>query len=313
MKLRCAFILILLSATQLFAAAGRVRGTVKDVNGKPIEKASISIVSTGEINQTYTAQTNAKGEYIHIGVSPGSYKVSVAKDGYKPVDYSYVEVRVTLSDKGTTVNFKMESTAQQPGKESEAKTAVPEQSPAIVEARAGMTLLKEGKFDEAIASFQKALQLDPSLSTVHYNLGAAFERKENLPQAREHFQKAIELKPDFGDAYLALGNSYLSERKFDAPAIEALTKATELLPQNYNAFYNLGVCYANAGKYTEAEAAFRKAVALTPGEPIAHYQLGMALLGQSKNSEAKVEFLKYLELSPNAADRKDVEELLKSL
>ncbi|MGH9857283.1 MAG: tetratricopeptide repeat protein, partial [Acidobacteriota bacterium] len=120
-------------------------------------------------------------------------------------------------------------------------------------------------------------------------------------------------KPDFGEAYLSLGNSYLSERKFDAPAIEALTKATELLPANYNAFYNLGVCYSNSGKYTEAEAAYRRAIVIKPNEPVAHYQLAMSLLGQSKNSEAKSEFLKYLELNPNAADRAEVEELIKTL
>jgi tetratricopeptide (TPR) repeat protein len=190
---------------------------------------------------------------------------------------------------------------------------VSQESPAIQEAKSGMAMLQEGKVDEAIGSLEKALQLDPSLSAVHYNLGAAYERKENFTKAREHFQKAIDLKGDFGEAYLALGNSYLAERKFDSPAIEALVKATELLPQNYNAFYNLGVCYANAGKYSEAESAFRKAVSISPNEPVAHYQLGMSLLGQSKNAEAKTQFQKYLELNPNAADRADVEELLKSL
>ncbi len=174
-------------------------------------------------------------------------------------------------------------------------------------------MLTEGKVDQAIASFEKALQLDPSLASVHYNLGAAYERKENLAKAREHFQEAVKLKPDFGEAYLSIGNSYLAERKFDAPAVDALIKATELLPQNYNAFYNLGVCYSNSGKYVEAEGAYRKAVTINPNEPVAHYQLAMALLGQSKNLEAKAEFQKYLELNPNAADRQEVEELIKTL
>jgi tetratricopeptide (TPR) repeat protein len=303
----------LLLSVQTFAAAGRVRGTVKDVEGKPIEKVTISIVSTGGISQTYTAHTNAKGEYIHIGVAPGPYKVSVTKDGYKAVDYAFAEVRVTLSDRGTVVDFKMQKDVPQPAAGSQQQPVPSEDSPAIKEAKVGLSALQAGKNDEAIASFEKALQLDPSLSSVHYNLGAAYERKDNLEKAREHFQAAIKLKPDFGEAYLSLGNSYLAERKFDAPAIEALTKATELLPANYNAFYNLGVCYSNSGKYTEAEAAYRKAIVINPNEPVAHYQLAMALLGQSKNSEAKAEFQKYLELNPNAADRAEVEELIKTL
>ncbi len=99
MKHRILLFSFLLLAFQAFAASGRVRGTVKDIEGKPVEKAVITITSMGEISQTYTAHTNAKGEYIHIGVAPGQYRVSVSKDGYKPVDYAYSEVRVTLSDR----------------------------------------------------------------------------------------------------------------------------------------------------------------------------------------------------------------------
>ena len=302
----------LLFALQVYAAAGRVRGTVKDVDGKPIGKARITITSIGEISQTYTANSNDKGEYIHIGVAPGMYRVSVEKEGYKPVEFAYYEVRVTLSDRGTVVDFKMQSAAVTAQAEQQ-KQAAPEESPAVKEAKVGLGLLNEGKTDEAIASLHKALQLDPSLASVHFNLGAAYERKEDLVKAREHFQEAIKLKPDFGEAYLSIGNSYLAERKFDAAAIDALTKATELLPTNYNAFYNLGVCYSNSGKYQEAEGSYRKAISINPSEPVAHYQLAMALLGQSKNADAKVEFQKYLELNPNAADRKEVEELIRTL
>lgn len=313
MKHRMLIVFFLLLAVEAFAAAGRLRGSVKDVDGKPLEKATITITSMGEINQVYTAHSNAKGEYIHIGVAPGMYRVAVSKEGYKPVDYAYLEVRVTLSDRGTTADFKMQPVAPQSSEQSKQSAQAAEESPALKEAKAGLSFMKEGKYDEAISSFEKALQLDPSLASVHFNLGAAYERKNNLVKAREQFQEAIKLKPDFGEAYLSIGNSYLSERKFDAAAIEALTKATELLPQNYNAFYNLGVCYSNAGKYAEAEAAYRKSIQINPNEPVAHYQLAMALLGQSKNPEAKTEFQKYLELNPNAADRKEVEELIKTL
>jgi Flp pilus assembly protein TadD len=308
-RMRLLFLLLLISAP-LFAATGRVRGTVKDVSGKPIEKATITITSQGEINQKYTAHTNDKGEYTHIAVNPGLYRVTVAKEGYKTVEYDYVDVRVTLDERGSVADFKM----QEIGKEAEMKAAeAPEESASTREAKTGLSLLQAGKTDEAIQSLEKAVALEPTSATIHYNLGAAYERKDNLEKARSQFQEAVKLKPDFGEAYLALGNGYLSERKFDAPAIDALTKATELLPDNYDAFYNLGVCYSNSGKYTEAENAYRKAVALKPQEPIAHYQLGMALLGQSKNSEAKAEFNKYLELNPNAADKKEVLDLINSM
>ena len=310
MKRKMLVILFLLASANAFAIAGRLHGTVKDVNGNPVDKVLITIQSQGEINQTYTAHTNSKGEYIHIGIAPGAYRVTPSKEGYKPVDYAYVDVSVTLDERGSIADFKL----QQAGQTTEPKpSAEPEESPAIKEAKNGLSLLQEGKTDEAIQAFEKVIALDPSNPTVHYNLGVAYERKDAADKAQAQFQEAVKLKPDFGEAYLALGNLYLSQKKFDAPAMEALSKATELLPNNYDAFYNLGVCYSNAGKYKEAESSYRKAVEINPKEPVAHYQLAMALLGQSKNPEAKAEFSKYLELNPNAADKQEVVDLMNSL
>ncbi len=303
---RLTSIWVLLLVVNAHAATGRIRGTVKDVNGKPVEKAVITLTSQGEVNQKFTAETNAKGEYVHIGVVPGLYRVTVSKEGFRPVEYDYIDLQIDLSDRGSKADFKMQAIVEE-------KADTPQETPGVKQAKIGIALLQEGKVDDAIVAFQKSLELDPSLATVHFNLGTAYQRKDNAAQARFHYQEAIKVRPDFGEAQLALGNTYLAERNFGAPAVDALTKATELLPQSYDAFYNLGTCYANAGKYAEAESAFRKAVEINPQEPVARYQLGMALLGQSKNEAAKSEFRKYLELNPNAADKLEVEELLKSM
>ncbi|HEY4492008.1 MAG TPA: tetratricopeptide repeat protein [Acidobacteriota bacterium] len=303
----CALLLFL--GSPLFAVTGRLRGAVKDTEGKPIEKVLITIELQGEITQKYTAHTNAKGEYIHIGVNPGKYRITPTKDGYKPVDYGYVDLQISYSDKPVVADFVLQKIGtEQPV----AKPAEQEESEQAKAARAGASLLKEGKADEAIVQLQKALELDPNLASVHYNLALAYERKDQREQALKQLEEAIRLKPDFGEAYTAVGDLNMQQKKFETAA-EAYTKAGELLPQSYPVFYNLGVAYSNAGKYVEAEAAYRKATELNPKEPIAHYQLGMALLGQSKNGEARAEFQKYLELNPNAADKQEVLDLIQTL
>lgn len=302
-------LLILFLLHSAFAdPTGRIRGKVNDPEGKPLEKVAIVIEAQGEVPQTYKTTTNSKGEYIHIGIKPGIYRVTPTKEGYVPVNYAYFELRISPSDKPAVADFVLRikpqatATEQTPG----------EQPAQNVEAQKGMALLKSGSVDEAIAAFTKALEANPNSAAIHYNLALAYEKKEDREQARKHYQESIRIKPDLSQAYLALGNSYFSDRKYDE-AIQALKKASELLPQDYEVFYNLGACYADTSKFNEAEAAFRKASEISPNEPIAHYQLGMALYGQSKNAEAKVEFQKYLELNPNAADKQDVEELIKSL
>jgi tetratricopeptide (TPR) repeat protein len=303
-------LLLLVFAPFLFAdPMGRLRGTVKDTSGKPVDKVTITIESTAGVPQKYSTTTNEKGEYIHIGIKTGDYKITPSKEGYTAVQYAFVNLHISPSDRPEKADFVMQAaTAASSGTAAENK----EPPSHIKSAGEGVKLLNSGKYDEAISAFQKALQADPNLAEVRYDMGIAYERKGDPVEAQKQYQEAIQLKKDFGEAYLSLGNSYLAEKKFDQ-ANEALSKATQLMPQNYDAFYNLGASYANLMKYTEAEAAFKKAIEISPNEPIAHYQLGMALYGQSKNAEAKTEFQKYLELKPNAADRKDVEDLINSL
>lgn len=303
------FIFVMLAAGWAFAQpTGRIRGTVKDTDGKPIEKVTITIESTTDRPGKYTASTNGKGEYIHVGIQSNDYRVTPSKEGYTPVEYGYVDLHIASSDKAVEVNFKMQNTQQAASQ----KKAAPAESASHAEAEKAVALLNAGKYDEAIAGFQKALETDPGDAPIHFNLGVAYERKDQMADAQKQFEEAIKINPEFGEAYLAQGNNFMREQKFDA-AVPALSKAAELMPANYNAVYNLGACLSNSGKYAESEAAFRKAVQISPNEPIAHYQLAMSLLGQSKNAEAKTEFMKYLELKPDAADRADVEELLKSL
>ncbi|CAE7404639.1 unnamed protein product [Symbiodinium microadriaticum] len=50
----------------------------------------------------------------------------------------------------------------------------------------------QGRTDEAIAYYQRILQIDPNLARVHLNLGLIYYRQENYPQARGHFVRALE-------------------------------------------------------------------------------------------------------------------------
>ena len=301
-------VFFLASCCSLFAdPTGSIRGTVKDPTGKPIEKVTITIETQKDIPQKYTVQTNAKGEFSQIGIRPADYRVTPSKEGYVSVD-GYVDLHIAPSDRPAKADFIMRAAAP-----AAAAGNAPKEPPAHIKAaQDGVKLLNEGKYNEAIAEFQKVLQADPNIPEVHYNMGVAYERLKQSADAQTQYKEAIRLNPDFGDAYLSLGNSYLADGKADF-AVSALVKATQLMPQSYDAFYNLGAASANLMKYADAEAAFRKATELKPNEPVAHYQLGMALYGQSKGPEAKAEFQKYLELNPNAADRKDVEDLMNSL
>ncbi len=81
-------LILILCAGFVFAEAGRLHGSVKDPSGKPIDKVNITIELQGESHHKYTAQTNSKGEFMHIGIDPGQYRITPSKEGYVPVQYA---------------------------------------------------------------------------------------------------------------------------------------------------------------------------------------------------------------------------------
>ena len=57
----------------------------------------------------------------------------------------------------------------------------------------GYTYLQQGKFNEAIAEYQKSIRINPNHAETHYNLARAYSLKGKKPLFIESLQKAISL------------------------------------------------------------------------------------------------------------------------
>jgi tetratricopeptide (TPR) repeat protein len=82
-------------------------------------------------------------------------------------------------------------------------------------------------------------------------------------------------------------------------ALACFTRATELDPQNPNAWSNLGTAYARAGRAAAAGAAFARAVALAPNHAMFCGQLGDACLQAGDYAQAVAHFLDAARLAPD--------------
>ena len=81
-------------------------------------------------------------------------------------------------------------------------------------------LLREGKLDEAIASYRHALEQNPNFYLSHYNLGEVLAKKGKLDEAIISYHRASEIKPQFFLAYQRLGENlyrWLKEDKKSLP------------------------------------------------------------------------------------------------
>jgi tetratricopeptide (TPR) repeat protein len=286
-----------LAAPALGQSTGMVKGKVVDAEGKPVEGAKITIEFTEGVNRRQQTTTNKKGEFIQIGLFPGNYKVTAEKE---KLGSQAFDVRVRLGQTAE-VNFQLVPGASAGmSKEEAAKNAQLRQT-----FEEGVAASRAGNYDEAIAKFQAAAQVNPKCFDCYYNLGYAYAQKKDYDNAEKAYKEAIAEKPDYTDAYNGLAGVYNAQKKFDdAAAMSA--KAAQVGggamgmagSGNVDAIYNQGVILWNAGKIPEAKAKFEEAIKVNPNHADSHYQLGMALLNEGKLSEAAGEFETYVKLAP---------------
>lgn len=105
--------------------------------------------------------------------------------------------------------------------------------------------------EEAQRAYEKALDLDPTMSDAHMNLGKLYHDAGMLKKCETHYQAAIKHAP--GEA---------------AP------------------YYNLGVLLEDLKRPREAVIFYREALQRDPAFADAHYNLGLLLESQEKRKEA---------------------------
>jgi len=104
------------------------------------------------------------------------------------------------------------------------------------------TIDESESLEQAIACFEKAIQINPAYAKAHCNLGNAFIRKDQIKDAIIAYKEAIDIEPNF--------------------------------PQPY---FNLGIVLNNIGKLDESISCFESAIELVPNWTEAHQYLGTVL------------------------------------
>jgi tetratricopeptide (TPR) repeat protein len=297
------------------AQTGQVKGKVVDAKGQPVENAKITLLNQ-QTNRSLETKTNKKGEYIQVGLSPGKYRITAAKDNLSDT------VDVNISLEMATHDFTLGAGRGGGGgmsKEEIAKAKAAAES-ATKTFNEGVALSNEGKSDEAIAKFNEVLAAMPNCVECYANIGTVHTRAKKYDEAEAAFKKAIELKPDFAEAYNGLANLYNATKKFDQAA-EASKKAMELGAAaggaagggSASSVFNQGVILWNAGKVADAKKQFEGAIAANPNHAESHYQLGMALVNEGNLNGAATEFETYLKLAPSGPNAATAKGILGSL
>lgn len=110
----------------------------------------------------------------------------------------------------------------------------------------GVSLEEDPKTqDEAIASYKKCVELDPTHAAAYINLGTLYYNLHDYVLAEHHYRKAIEVDPRYALAYFDLAN-VLDETGRLNDAMKAYQSAISLAPTYADAHYNLALTYEKA-------------------------------------------------------------------
>jgi tetratricopeptide (TPR) repeat protein len=298
-------------APSIFAqASGSVKGVCKDAQGNPVADGVV-VYSNQDNGQKYTLKTNKKGEYFSLGVSPGTYNVTL----YKNADdvkankefFHQNKYHVTLDENTLDFDLKKEGESQAKGvglTPEQVKQQQEQQSKQSKEVNtvkslnekllAAKTASDAGDFDTAVTVLTEANQVDPTRDLIWFKLGDAYrmsatkqtdktEKEKRFGEAADSYKKAIDLKQE----------GIKSGKDKDADA-------TKHLSAYYN---NLADAYNKAGKIDDSVKTYEMAAQADPSAAASSYfNIGAVLTNAGKADDAIAAFDKCIAADPTRAE-----------
>lgn len=150
---------------------------------------------------------------------------------------------------------------------------------------AGVDAISAGDFEKARGLFASIVEDEPSNAKAHFYLGVA---QQNLGQAQAiaSYEKALSLDPRLTEASVNL-TAALLDAGDAAKAAPIIDRALTRDPGNAALLYNRALAASMLGNTTGAVKAYREALAADPGNAEIRYGYAEALVAAGSNSQAK--------------------------
>jgi tetratricopeptide (TPR) repeat protein len=199
----------------------------------------------------------------------------------------------------------------------------------------GRIYTETGSTEAALASYQRAAELDPKPAEALFGCGVALQRLGRLEDALGSFRASIEALPAQAETWCAQGNVLFMLKRFDAAlisfdeavrhmpavallhfnrantlvelgrspdALKAYDRALELVPDNPDMRNNRGNTRMESGDSEGAAADFRFMITRWPGDARGHNGLGFALQELGDGDAAIASYERAISLAPDLAD-----------
>jgi tetratricopeptide (TPR) repeat protein len=148
----------------------------------------------------------------------------------------------------------------------------------------GLALQEEGRLHEALAWYQRGLQVEPRLARLHASLGSLRAEQQKYAEAVACYETSLRLDPHSAEAHTGLGWVRHEQGCYEQ-AEECYRTALRLAPDLAPALCNLGTAHTERSDFAEAERCFRAAVEHDPRHAGAWSQLAFLLRGRLPDAD----------------------------
>lgn len=179
------------------------------------------------------------------------------------------------------------------------KAVIANPYPAITYSNRANVLQQLSRYPEAILSYGVALTLDPNNAEFYNNRGNALQKSSSFELALNDYVRSTELNPELAQSYYNRGNLFKLIKKPQL-AIESYKKAIYLYPYYSDAYNNLGNVFKDLNLLDDALSAYDNAVKVNPIHLDAVNNKGVTLQRLQDLDGACACFDAAIKLNPNA-------------
>ena len=302
---------VLATLAQEHIGKGRINGTVVDENGQPLEGVLI-VVESIRYKTKLEGYSDKKGRFAVAGMGTGYWRITATKKGYNS---SYIDTNVRQLRRNPPIGFTLKKLA------GFAPRMADEESFKLFDK--GNLLIKEEKYDEALAVFEEFLTKYPEIYHSHLNIGTCYLEKGELDKAEAEFKLVLDkTMENFGDykkdpqaslrAFTGLGEIYIRKEVFET-AQKYFAQALDISPEDEVAAYNVAEVLFSHQKVDEAIEYFELAIKIKKDWSKPYMKLGYVYLNRDNFDKSLEYFNKFIEMDPENSEVPTVKSIIATI
>ncbi|MBZ5666083.1 MAG: tetratricopeptide repeat protein [Acidobacteriia bacterium] len=301
---------------------GKIIGNLRVVRGDfPPHAVLVTLEMRGA--PIGSAYCDDQGRFGFYNLVANEYRVSVNDDAYEPASQT-----ANVNPETAPMNFvQLFLTPRANAKKDPLPGRVEGSNPYLIdpadynrqfpkktikELDKGVEADHQGKTDEAIRHYEKALSYSPEFYPARNNLGTIYVGRHDFEAARSQFEAALKANQNDGQAYFNLANVLLLTQHYPEAEHE-IDEGLQRRPDSAFGKFLQGSIYTRTGRPELAEKSLQNALQLDPKMSQAYLQLVNLYLQQKRTAEAITQLEAYLKAFPDSPYSPKARETLKRL